>query len=321
MLAENVPESRAQIGEHPAQACPIAETRREYFCFAHQIQRIAVSTERDQRDAKIEPEVDGLGQGLRTLWNTREGAQRFLEPPGRGLVRGLRVGLAASLPQVGCRLAPRLGAEGVAGEAFGIDGGPVGGHRLQHFEDSQVEGPPALVKQTRVGDIVGEGVHELVSGAREARGLVQELGRAKPGQARAQGVVADIGDCLEQSVRDVLTDDGSCLEQALVIGRQTVDPRGQHRLHAGRHMQRLDGPGPPMGAGLAHEFLRLAERADALLEEERVPAGGSDQELPEGLERGIGSDERIQQFGHMVLWQRLQQKLGVVSDASPAVLI
>src|SRR5262245_48216246 len=108
MLTEDVPESRAQVRQDPAQACLVSETRRERFSPAHQVERIAVSTERDQRDAKVEPEVDGLGQSLRTLGNPREGTEGLLEPSGRGLVRGLGVGSAARAPKIRRGFAPRL---------------------------------------------------------------------------------------------------------------------------------------------------------------------------------------------------------------------
>src|SRR5262249_37334242 len=87
-----------------------------------------------------------------------------------------------------------------------------------------------------------------------------------------------------------------------------------------RHVQCLDGPGQAMRAWLADEFPGLPKCTDALLEEERVPSGASDQQLAERLERGVASDERIEQFGHTVLRQRLQSNLRVVRVASPGVL-
>src|SRR5215831_7793716 len=61
MLAEHVPEARAQVGQHPAQTRLVAEARRERLRLAHQVQGVAVSTKRDQCDAKIESCVDGVG--------------------------------------------------------------------------------------------------------------------------------------------------------------------------------------------------------------------------------------------------------------------
>src|SRR5262245_35576740 len=111
MFPEDIPEASAQIGQHPAQARLVAETYRERFSFAHEVERVAVSTQRDQRDPKIQPCVDGFGQGLRTVRNTPEGTQRLLQPTRRGLVCGLRGRSAACLPEVRSCLQPGFSAE------------------------------------------------------------------------------------------------------------------------------------------------------------------------------------------------------------------
>src|SRR4029450_3478792 len=97
------------------------------------------------------------------------------------------------------------------------------GKTLQRVEDPQVEGPPLLVKEARIGDVVSKDVLEGLLEAGKECGLVQDLGRLEQSQPRPQRVVVDIGDRLEKNERNVLADDGGGLEQALLIGLEAVD--------------------------------------------------------------------------------------------------
>ena len=116
-------------------------------------------------------------------------------------------------------------------------------------------------------------------------------------------------------------DDRRGLQQPLLLRRQPVDARRQHRLHRGRHLDRRERLRQAIGAPLADQHLRLHQGADALLQEEGVALGALDQALLERLQAGIVPQQGLQQCLGARRGQRVEPELGVVGLAAPAVLV
>ena len=201
----------------------------------------------------------------------RQRGERLFEPGD-----GLAVGRPARRP---CRPASRQiarppcpmsrpGGRGGRAARSARPGDPRGA--LDGLDDPRVEHPPALLQQAAVGDLVRERVLEGVLEIREEAGLVEELGGlewSSPPRSASSGSSAI---ACEQRERHVLADDRGGLEQAFVLRGEPVDARGQHRLDRGRN---LDASGPVASADTRRaplQRLRLHQRPDALLQEERV---------------------------------------------------
>ena len=120
MLAGDVPEPRADIGEDPPQASTIAEPGRQAFSFAHDSQGILVSPEWYVCEPQLEPGVDGLRESVRGLGQPLECPQRFPEQSGSRTIRGPGHRPLGCLPKVRGRLVPRLGTERVASAALDL---------------------------------------------------------------------------------------------------------------------------------------------------------------------------------------------------------
>ena len=76
-----------------------------------------------------------------------------------------------------------------------------------------------------------------------------------------------------------------------------------------------------IGAALPGQHPRLDERADALLQEERVPLGALDQEALERPEGRVRAREPVQQGLGALGRQGVEPELGVVGLAAPAMRV
>ncbi len=202
------------------------------------------------------------------------------------------------------------------GEPLGVLAEPVPVERLDRRDDPRVELPPALLQQPAVGDLVRERVLERVLEIRIEPGLVDELGRLQPVEPAAERLVGQLGDRLEQCQRHVLADDRGDLQEALVLRGKPVDAGRQDRLDGGGNLDRLDRLRQPIPASLPHQRLRLHQRPDRLLQEERVPA--PDEALLERRQPGIVAEERLQQLGGGLGRERVQPQLAVVASCHPS---
>ena len=81
-------------------------------------------------------------------------------------------------------------------------------------------------------------VLESVLEVREEPRLVEELGGLQMTETVPDLILGQVGDGLEQSERHVCADDRGRLEETLLVGRESVDPRGQYGLHGRRHVYR-----------------------------------------------------------------------------------
>ena len=107
----------------------------------------------------------------------------------------------------------------------------------------------------------------------------------------------------------------------LSVGREAVDAGGEERLHGGRHLHGWRGPAPGDSARAHHQGAGLDQRADALLQEERVAFGPLDQERLERLKPGSSPSSAIEQFVGALRRQRIDPELGVVALVPPAVAV
>ena len=155
----------------------------------------------------------------------------------------------------------------------------------------------------------------------DERGLVEELARLEVGQTRAQRLIADACDRLEQDEGHITTDDGGRLEQVLLVGRETVDSRRQDGLDAGRNLNIPNRLSDAVTAGLPGERPRLDERTHTLLEKERVTVRALDQHLLERRERMVVAQQRTNELFGAFGRERVDVKLSVVALGAPSVMV
>ena len=136
-----------------------------------------------------------------------------------------------------------------------------------------------------------------------------------------QDVLGHLRDRLEDRKWHILADDRGRLEEALLFGREPVDPSGQDRLDRRRDLNARERVGEAIGAALPGQHLRLDQRADALLQEERVPLGALDQEVLERPKGGVRAQERVQQGLGALGRQGVEPELRVVGLAAPAMRV
>src|SRR5713226_3556325 len=196
---------------------------------------------------------------------------------------------------------------------------PLGVELLDSFYDPRVEHPAAVVQYGCVGDVMRQRMTERVLRLGEQACLVKELCGPKMRESATERLVRELGDRLEQRERYVLADDGGRLEQTFVLREEPVDARRQHRLDRGRNLDRLDRLRQPIPTALSHQRLRLHQRPDRLLQEERVAT--LDQQLLERYQPGVVAEERIQQLPRALGRERVQPQLAVGRLAAPGVLV
>src|SRR5437899_954767 len=190
---------------------------------------------------------------------------------------------------------------------------------LDRVDDPRVQLAATLLQQAAVRDLVRERVLERILEIRIEPGLVEKLGALQAVEPAPERLVGQFGDRLEQRERHVLADYGSDLQESFIFLGQPVDARCQHHVDRGWDLDRLDRSRQLIASALSRQRLRLHQRANRLLQEERVPA--LDQKLLEGWEAGIVAEERVQQFSGTLGRKRVQPQLAVVRLPTPAVLV
>ena len=155
----------------------------------------------------------------------------------------------------------------------------------------RVEYLPPFVQEGPVGDLVGERVLERVCPLGEHRRLVEELGCLEVRQPVVQRVLGQLGDRVQERERDILADHGGRLQEALLLGWKPVDASCKHGLDGGGHPDAGQWFRQATVSALAGEDLCLDQRADVLLQEERVAVGALDQDLLEGVESRIVAEQ------------------------------
>src|SRR6516164_4858643 len=151
-----------------------------------------------QDAAGVEVEFDCSRLPLGLLREMLERLERLLEtgrrlPMGRALRR-----LPSGLVEEDHRLLPRLAPERVISQTLHVLREPLGVEAFDGFDDPGMEGAPALLQETAVGDLMGERVFEGVLQVREETGLIQELRGLQAAESNAQLFLGRLGNRLEQ---------------------------------------------------------------------------------------------------------------------------
>src|SRR2546427_6939971 len=194
-------------GRNPSKPALIADPFGENFSLAEVVEDSRELSEGSERTAKVEPEIDTLLDGLATLGEMREGSERMFEPRDRFPVGRACGSLRPGLTAVGDGLFPYLSLEGMVGEAIDLLGQPVGVELFDRLHDPSVEGPPSVLEDTRVADLVAQGMLERVLRLGDESRLVQELASLKPHEAVAERFLRQVRHRPEDSERHILADD------------------------------------------------------------------------------------------------------------------
>ena len=139
---------------NPSQPALIANALGEDFTLAKVIEDSPELSEGSERIAKVEPEVDSLLDRLAILGEMREGGERLLEACDGFPVGGTCGGLHPGLTGVGDGLVPDLAPEGMVGETIDLLGQPVGIESFDRLHGPSMKGPPAVVEDARVANLV-----------------------------------------------------------------------------------------------------------------------------------------------------------------------
>src|SRR5207249_9083376 len=143
----------------------------------------------------------------------------------------------------------------------------------------------------------------------------------KPGESVPERVVVEVDDRLEKGQWHVLARDRRGLEQALVLGRKSVDARGENRLDAGGHRNRLGAFHQPVRTARAGEQAGLDERADTLFEEQRVALRSLNQARFERLDARVRTEQLTEEVLRALGREWVDAELSIVGLVAPAVLV
>src|SRR2546427_3653928 len=222
-------------GGNPSKPALIADPFGENFGLAEVVEDSRELSEGSERTAKVQPEIDTLLDGLATLGEMREGSERLFEPRDRFPVGRACGSLRPGLTAVGDGLVPYLSLEGMVGEAIDLLGQPVGVQLFDRLHDPSVEGPPSVLEDARVADLVAQGVLERTLQLGYESRLVQQLASLEPNGTIPERLFGQDSDCSESGEQHVLADGRRRLQNGLVLSGKPADARCEHRLDGGRH--------------------------------------------------------------------------------------
>jgi hypothetical protein len=179
------------------------------------------------------------------------------------------------------------------------------GHAAEHMCDITVE-VVALARELespiRVRDRLGDlpEIDPCPGASRVAQRLLVEAHERRG---------RDIDHPLEDRAADVLADHGGGLEHAPLALRQSVDARGQERLHGVRHRELLHLCHQPVAAALAREMARLDQRPHDFLGEEGVSAGSLMDQARESRRAPLRAEQILEQLADRLGAERRQREL------------
>jgi hypothetical protein len=178
-------------------------------------------------------------------------------------------------------------------QAFNLLVQPLPRQPFNGLDNTPMEHPPPLLKQPAVGDLMGQGVFEGVFALWKQPGLIEELGGLQVVEAAAQCLCGHLAHGLQQGEGHLRADDGRGLEQTLVLGREPVDARGQHRLHRRWHLDGGQRLCQPIGPWHADERPGLHLRPHTLLQKEGITLRAGDQQPGERRQAGVVPDKGL----------------------------
>ena len=183
--------------------------------------------------------------------------------------------------------------------------------------DRRVDARAPLGELGAVRHFLGEGMGEGVLRLREEGGGVEELRRHEGAERRGEIRLGKPRHAAEESLAELLPDDRRRLHDGLLALGEPVDARGEHRLHHGGHDDRVHGPLEPQGAARSDEGTGLLERADHLLDEERVAGRALPNPRSHTGERRIGAEQLAQELVGRLRAEGAERQLLVVGFLHP----
>jgi hypothetical protein len=168
----------------------------------------------------------------------------------------------------------------------------IGG--FDRVSDKPMQNLAPLQQQRFIPDLLRQRVLEGVLEVREKARLVQKLRRLQVREPSADVFLRQVCNGLQERQRHILSDHGGGLEKALVLGRQSVDARGEYGLRRRRDLPRVRRLRHSIGPPLAEEHRRLHEAPHALFQEERIPLGTLDQHPLERLESPVLTQQGVE---------------------------
>src|SRR5262252_2581862 len=109
------------------------------------------------------------------------------------------------------------------------------------------------------------------------------------------------------------------MQEALVLRGQSIDARGQDRMHRSGNLDGVNGLGKVVASALTHQLFRLHQRSDRLLEEERVSA--LDEKLLQRRKPRFAAEQPIEEIACALGGQRVQSYSAVSRLAGPGMLV
>src|SRR3989441_5827468 len=137
------PEMERHEGGDPSQPALIADLLGENLTFAKVIEDSLELSERVERIAKLQQEINPLLDRSSALREMPESFERLLEARDCFPVGRARGGLRPGLTEVGDGLVPDLAPEGMVGETIDVLGQPVGIQLFDRRHSARVEGAPS----------------------------------------------------------------------------------------------------------------------------------------------------------------------------------
>ena len=261
------------------QAALIAQGLGKGFRVAQIVEDPSVFSERRQGITQVKPEIDGLRQRVLVLGEVLQGHQRLLEGGHCLAIGRAHHRLGPRLPAVGHGLVPHLAPVSMVRQSIDLLDEPLRRQPFEGCHNAGMERAPPLLEDTPIGHFVRQGVLEGVFQVREQARFVEELGRLQMRQAHAKRLVRHLGNGLEQRQGHLRADHRRRLQQALLLRRQPVDARREHRLHRGWHLHGGQGSGQTIGAALPHQHPGFDQRPHAFFQEKRIAPRALDEEL------------------------------------------
>ena len=164
-----------------------------------------------------EPQVDGLLARVTLLWEMLEGTERLLEVPAASRWADRA---RPSPPPAGSMPGPWPRPPPAGHDAPGARTAqpPGSRERLEGLDDPGMQPASALLEDTPIGHLMGEGMLEGVLTLGEQACLVEELSSLDVGEAAVEALRGHLDNGLQQGQRHFMANHGRGLEEALGLG-------------------------------------------------------------------------------------------------------
>ena len=159
---------------------------------------------------------------------------------------------------------------------------------LDGVDDTRMDFAAAFAKHPAIGNLLGQGVLEIVLQIGKHLRGEKKLAGLQSGEQGVEHVFRQPGDGPQQHQRDLLPNNRRDLQQAPFGGGQRVDARGEHRQDRGRDLAALERLGQPIAATLAFQDAAIGKASYDLLDEE---TGSRWRARPRSPSRSASSDQ------------------------------